>query len=73
MFQILAKRGPDSRLVVEAITEALVSKLNSRRSEYVMVQVKVFNLEANIEANTEETISPRRRYAPHDMANDKQQ
>ena len=28
--QILAKRGPDSRFIVEANTEALVSKSNSR-------------------------------------------
>ena len=29
-FQISAKRGPDSRFVIEVNTEALVSKLNSR-------------------------------------------
>ena len=40
--QISAKRGPASRFVVEANTEALVSKSNSRQSEYV-------TLEANIE------------------------
>ena len=37
-FQIPAKRGPASRFVVEANTEALVSKSNSRRSKYVMVR-----------------------------------
>ena len=36
--QILANRGPALRFVIEANTEALVSKLNSRRSEYVMVR-----------------------------------
>ena len=35
--QISAKRGPASRFVVEANTKALVSKLNSRRSEYVLI------------------------------------
>ena len=47
--QISAKRGPASRFVVEANTEALVSKSNSRQSEYVMV--RGWNLEANIEAH----------------------
>ena len=36
--QISAKRAPDSRFVVEGNIEALVSKLNTRRSEYVMVR-----------------------------------
>ena len=35
---ISANQGPASRFVVEANTEALVSKSNSRRSEYMMVR-----------------------------------
>ena len=38
IFQISVKRGPASRFVIKANTEALVSKSNSRRSEYVLVR-----------------------------------
>ena len=36
LHQILVKRCHDSRFFVEANTEAMVSKSNSRRSEYVI-------------------------------------